>query len=87
MVKRVDGATYLFAVSLYHEETDATFDIRGLAARATAEVIDESRGIVVTNGSFTDHFGGRVRDMEPLSRRAASADSTGSFALSSANNS
>lgn len=44
-------------MSLYHEETDATFDIRGLAARATAKVIEESRSIAVTNGKFADHFG------------------------------
>lgn len=51
------NGSFGFAVSLYHEETDATFDIRGLAARATAKVIEESRSIAVTNGKFADHFG------------------------------
>ncbi|MFV1966278.1 MAG: hypothetical protein ACC628_12715 [Pirellulaceae bacterium] len=58
MAKRLDGATYLFAVALYHEETEATFQVTGLETGATVEVIDESRDISMTNGKFTDHFRG-----------------------------
>lgn len=57
-VKRHNGATYLFAVSMYHQETEATFQIDGLAADAVVEVIDEGRTIEVSEGRFADSFGG-----------------------------
>lgn len=58
VVKKHDGATYLFAVSMFHEETTARFTVAGLPARAVAEVIGEDRSLDVTDGSFEDDFAG-----------------------------
>jgi hypothetical protein len=58
MVKRRDGATYLFAVSLYHEQTEAAFQVAGLGAESVAEALEEGRTIPVKNGRFTDRFEG-----------------------------
>ena len=57
-VKQHNGTTYVFAVSLYHEETEATFRVDGLGASTTAEVIDEGRSVSVKNGTFADRFQG-----------------------------
>jgi hypothetical protein len=58
MVKRHDGATYLFAASMYQRETNATFTIADPAGPASAEVLGEDRRIKVSNGRFTDPFPG-----------------------------
>ena len=58
MVKKHDGATYLFAVSMYHKDTEATFRVAGLGAEAVAEVIGESRTVRVDKGQFADSFKG-----------------------------
>jgi len=57
-VKQHDGATYLFAASMFHEETTATFHVADLGAKATAEVLGENRTLDVTDGSFQDKFAG-----------------------------
>ncbi len=57
-VKRHDGATYLFAVSMYHQETDATFRIDGLPSDAEVELIGEDRTIEIKQGQFADRFSG-----------------------------
>ncbi|MBL7044864.1 MAG: hypothetical protein ISR77_39925, partial [Pirellulaceae bacterium] len=58
MVKKHDDATYLFAVSMYHKDTEATFRVIGLGAEAVAEVIGESRTVRVDKGQFADSFKG-----------------------------
>ncbi|MBN2582518.1 MAG: hypothetical protein JXL80_05575 [Planctomycetes bacterium] len=58
MVKRHDGATYLFAVRMEDSPCTATFQVKGLPAKATAEVIDEDRKIDVTDGRLADRFDG-----------------------------
>ncbi|MBI3923592.1 MAG: hypothetical protein HY318_19390 [Armatimonadetes bacterium] len=58
MVKRKDGATYVFAVAMYQEATRATFRIAGLKGKRTAEVLGENRTVPVKNGLFTDAFEG-----------------------------
>jgi hypothetical protein len=58
MLKRHAGATYLFAVSLYHRETQGTFQIAGLGAPSAAEVLGEDRRVSVEKGQFTDTFAG-----------------------------
>ncbi len=58
MVKRHDGATYLFAVAMRDLETTASFDVKALKAGAVAEVIDEDRTLPVRDGRFTDTFKG-----------------------------
>jgi hypothetical protein len=56
MVKRHGGATYVFTVQTRNEDTRGSFTVRGLPARATAEVIGESRSIPVVDGRLEDAF-------------------------------
>lgn len=56
MVKRHDGATYLFAVRMEGSPCKATFTIKDLPARAKAEVIDEDRTLELVDGRLTDQF-------------------------------
>ncbi|NIA20607.1 MAG: hypothetical protein GWP05_01270 [Anaerolineaceae bacterium] len=56
MVKSHGGATYIFAVPMREGKARATFQIKGLGAKATAEVIGEDRSIAVENGLFVDDF-------------------------------
>ncbi len=58
MVKRHEGATYVFAVAMRDGETTGTFSVNGLEGDATATVLGEDRTIDVSGGSFTDAFGG-----------------------------
>ena len=58
MVKRKDGATYVFSAAMYCEETKATFRVKGLAGTRAAEALGEGRTIRVDNGLFTDAFSG-----------------------------
>jgi len=62
MLKRHGGATYLFAVAMRGTATRATFTLRALPARATVEVLDETRQLPVTpvsaGVSFADDFAG-----------------------------
>jgi hypothetical protein len=58
IVKQHGGATYVFAVSLFHEETTGSFHVEGLGAEAVAEVLGEDRTLDVANGSFRDKFAG-----------------------------
>ena len=56
MVKRHDGATYLFAVGMRNGAARGAFTVRDLPHTATAEVLGEGRRIVVKNGHFEDDF-------------------------------
>ncbi len=56
MVKRHDGALYVFAVCMRNAPTDATFLVRGLPRRAEVEVLDEQRTLTARGGEFADHF-------------------------------
>jgi hypothetical protein len=58
MVKRKDGATYVFSVAMYCEETKAIFRVKGLTGTRTAEVLGEDRTVRIQNGTFTDAFAG-----------------------------
>ena len=58
MMKRRAGATYLFAVNMRSQATRGSFAVRDLPTRATAEVLAESRKVEVTNGEWSDEFGG-----------------------------
>ena len=55
MVKRYQGALYIFAVAMRPGGTTATFTLRGVD-QATAEVIGESRTRSVAGGTFSDDF-------------------------------
>ena len=58
MLKRQNGATYLFAVGgRPGGATTATFQLRDAPAKLTAEVVGESRTVTVAGGKFEDRFG------------------------------
>jgi hypothetical protein len=56
MVKRYQGATYVFAASLRDEPTNATIEIP-IGAK-NAEVLGENRSLIPTNGELRDSFEG-----------------------------
>jgi hypothetical protein len=56
MVKRHNGATYVFAVGMRNAPAKGSFTVRGLSDAATAEVIGEGRSIKVKGGQFEDDF-------------------------------
>jgi len=56
MVRRRDGATYLFAVGMRNGPARGSFEVDGLPEMATAEVLGESRSIPVRGGKFQDAF-------------------------------
>ncbi len=56
MVKKLKGATWLFSVGMRRTATNATFNVAGLPAQATATVLGENREIPVINGVFQDSF-------------------------------
>ena len=56
MVKRHNGATYLFAAAMRNKATQASFKLDAPQEAGTAIVLDESRTIRIRNAEFTDHF-------------------------------
>jgi hypothetical protein len=56
MVKRHDGATYLFAVAMRGDKTTATFTLHYAEGIKTVEVIGENRTIDINNIVFKDDF-------------------------------
>ena len=56
LLKRRDGATYLFATQMRGGTTTATFTLARFPATASAEVLGESRTLPVTGGVFEDDF-------------------------------
>ncbi len=58
VVKRKDGATYVFSAAMYCEKTEATFRVKGLTVARRAKVLDEDRTVRVNNGVFSDAFAG-----------------------------
>jgi len=56
MVKKQDGATYVFAVAMKPGMADAAFSLAGLPAGAVVEVLGENRKIEPADGKFQDHF-------------------------------
>lgn len=58
MLKRHDGATYLFAVAMRDGATDATFTLPGVPRDAEVEVIGEERTLRLRDGRLTDAFKG-----------------------------
>lgn len=55
MVKRADGALYIFAVAMRPGTTTATFAVRGMSS-GSVEVLGESRTLTVADGKFEDDF-------------------------------
>jgi hypothetical protein len=56
MLKRYNGETYLFAVSMRPGITTATFTLRDFPENAEAEVIEENRTKIIANGIMRDSF-------------------------------
>jgi len=56
MVKRADGFTYLFAVSMRPGTTTATFTLRGFSSDQAVEVLGEDRSLETAAGVFQDGF-------------------------------
>jgi len=56
MVKKHNGATYLFAVAMRGDKTTAAFTLQQDEAIKTVELIGENRSIAVQNGVFKDNF-------------------------------
>lgn len=56
MVKKHRGTTYLFAVRMEDKPAKATFQVSGLSATATADVLGEQRTLQATNGRLEDTF-------------------------------
>ncbi|MBI4585625.1 MAG: hypothetical protein HY717_16560 [Planctomycetes bacterium] len=57
LAKRHGGATYVFAVCMRDAPAKAAFEVKGLPAKAEAEVIGENRKFAVEGGKFGDDFG------------------------------
>ena len=57
LVKRHEGATWLFAVGMRNAPASAGFEVQGLPDKAEAEVLGEGRRIAVEASRFGDRFG------------------------------
>jgi hypothetical protein len=71
MVKRHNGATYLFAVAMRDGKTEATFTLGGVNGASAVEVLGEDRTLSAKNGSFSDRFGPWDVHLYRLSAREA----------------
>ena len=58
LVKRHEGTTYVFAVSMRDTAAKATFEVKGVPEKAVAEIIGGDRKIDVVGGKFEDQFQG-----------------------------
>lgn len=58
VVKKHEGAVYVFSVAMRDSPARGTFSVKGLARKASAEVIGENRKIDVVKGKFADDFKG-----------------------------
>ena len=57
MVKKHEGAIYLFAVAMEEGQTNAEFAVHDLPEAKTVEVLGENRTIASKDGVFEDSFG------------------------------
>jgi hypothetical protein len=58
MVKRHDGTTYVFAVSMRDPPAKATFEVKGIPEKALVGIIGGDRKIELNGGKFEDTFQG-----------------------------
>ena len=56
MLKRHEGASYLFAVAMRSEDTTATFTLKGVDGGKKVEVLGEDRSLTTRGGAFSDAF-------------------------------
>ncbi len=57
IVKRHDGAVYVFAVGMRDGTTTAQFEIAGAPGESRVEVLGENRALGAKGGAFEDRFG------------------------------
>lgn len=57
LVKRHEGATYVFAVGMRDGTTTARFEVAGVPGETRVEVLGEDREMAVNGGVFEDRFG------------------------------
>jgi hypothetical protein len=55
MARQYNGSTYIFSVAMRNGSTTGTFTV---PSGSSVEVIGEGRTIPITNGKFSDNFGG-----------------------------
>jgi hypothetical protein len=58
MIKRHEGATYLFAVAMRDATALVSFELKGIPEKAQAELIGGDRKIEVIGGKFEEEFKG-----------------------------
>jgi hypothetical protein len=58
MLKRRDGADYVFAVAMRDGSATGTFEVKGRRGRERVTVLGEGRTLTATDGKFSDSFGG-----------------------------
>lgn len=56
LVKRHEGATYVFAVGMREGATTARFEVAGVRGETRVEVLGEDRALMVNGGVFEDGF-------------------------------
>jgi hypothetical protein len=56
MLKRHEGASYLFAVAMRSGDTTATFTLKSLDGGKKVEVLGEDRSLTTRGGAFSDAF-------------------------------
>jgi hypothetical protein len=56
MLKRHEGASYLFAVAMRNGDNTATFTLQGLTGEKKVEVLGEDRSLTARGGAFSDAF-------------------------------
>jgi hypothetical protein len=56
VIKRHDGAVYVFAVGMRDGTTTARFRVAGVPAESRVEVLGEDRALVLKGGAFEDRF-------------------------------
>jgi hypothetical protein len=56
MLKRHEGASYLFAVAMRSGDTTAAFTLKDLAGEKAVEVLGENRTLTAHSGAFIDTF-------------------------------
>jgi hypothetical protein len=68
LAKQHGGSIWLFAVSMRHKPTTASFKLPTLPAGTQVEVLDEARTLTAANAQFTDRFEGYAVHLYRLSR-------------------
>jgi len=71
LVKQFGGHTYIFAAAMSNQATTAIFTV---PAGDTVDVLDESRQLTVTGGTFTDSFAGYAVHLYKVSGNGGGGD-------------